>query len=128
MGGTASPKAKGTVGLIVLLLLCLGVCRASSATDCDKALSLFSAGMIQKNDDTAAGYYMQSIELCPGFIRPNELVGNWLRNKSEDEKAIGYFSKRHPWGQRTTSFTIFLRISCFGRGIWMKRTANSPSR
>jgi tetratricopeptide (TPR) repeat protein len=116
MGGTASPTAKGTIGVIVLLVLCLGVCRVSSATDCDKALSLFSVGMAHKSDEDAARFYMQSIELCPGFIRPYELVGNWLRNKSEDEKAIGYFSKAASLGSTNHKLYYLLADLLFRKG------------
>jgi len=116
MRGTASPLTKGTVGSLVLLLLCLGVCPVSSATDCDKAFSLFSVGMAYKSDDEAARYYMQSIELCPGFIRPYELVGNWYRNKQEDDKAIGYFSQAASLGSMNHKLYYLLADLLFRKG------------
>lgn len=116
MGGIATSIAKGTAGLFVLLLLCLGICQVSLATDCDKAFSLFSAGMIHKSDEDAARYYVQSIELCPGFIRPYELVGNWHRNKREDEKAIGSFSKAASLGSTNHKLYYLLADLLFRKG------------
>jgi len=116
MGGAASPKAKGTLGLMVLIFLCLGFCSVSSATDCDKALSLFSVGMAHKSEDDATRYYKQSIDLCPGFIRPYELVGNWFRNKREDEEAIVYFSKAASLGSKNHKLYHLLAELLFRQG------------
>lgn len=116
MNRRASPKAKGTLGSLALMVLCLGVCSVASATDCDKALSLFSVGMAHKSDDDAARFYMQSIEFCPGFIRPYELVGNWLRNKREDDRAIDYFSKAASLGSTNHKLYYLLADVLFQKG------------
>ncbi|MBW1780602.1 MAG: caspase family protein [Deltaproteobacteria bacterium] len=62
-------------------------------TDCDTAPSLFWKGKFASNKEDAYRYYMEAIELCPGFIRPYELIGNYYRKKGNREKAIEFFTK-----------------------------------
>ncbi len=116
MGGVIHLVRRITVRMPLLLLLSLGICQASPATDCDKAYSLFSSGMLSKKDEDAARFYAQSIELCPGFIRPYELVGNWHRNKGEIDKAIDFFSKAATLGSTNHKLYYLLADLLFKKG------------
>ncbi len=63
------------------------------STGCDTAPSLFWKGKFASQKENAYQYYMEAIDLCPGFIRPYELVGNYFRKEGKPEKAIEFFTK-----------------------------------
>ncbi len=63
------------------------------SSGCDIAPSLFWKGKFASQKGSAYQYYMEAIELCPGFIRPYELVGNYFRKEGKPEKAIKFFTK-----------------------------------
>jgi len=63
------------------------------STGCDTAPSLFWKGKFASQKEDAYRYYMEAIDLCPGFIRPYELVGNYYRKEGKPEKAIEFFTK-----------------------------------
>ena len=66
---------------------------STPSTGCDTAPSRFFKGKFASKKEDAYRYYMEAIDLCPGFIRPYELVGNYYRKKGNKEKAIEFFTK-----------------------------------
>ncbi|MGD8471508.1 MAG: tetratricopeptide repeat protein, partial [Desulfobacteraceae bacterium] len=61
--------------------------------ECDKAIHVFWKGRLEPDKDQARQYYQQAIDLCPGYIRPYELVGNLYRKENQHDTAIAYFTK-----------------------------------
>ncbi|MDY7035111.1 MAG: caspase family protein, partial [Thermodesulfobacteriota bacterium] len=66
---------------------------SSTSTGCDKAPTFFWKGKFSKDKKDTYKYYKDAIDLCPGFIRPYELIGNMYRKDGEIEKALQYFKK-----------------------------------
>lgn len=117
---------------ICLLTLCL-VCLSLSATKtiasekvefspstpstgCDKAPSLFWKGQFASQKEDAYRYYMEAIDLCPGFIRPYELVGNYYRKQGDKEKAIEFFTKAADLGSSNYKLYYLLASLFFREG------------
>ncbi len=105
---------KTGIGLVALWLVCLfflategiamppggqqiseevGYGLPTHSTGCDKAPSRFWKGKFASQKESAYRYYKEAIDLCPGFIRPYELVGNYFRKEGKPEKAIEFFTK-----------------------------------
>ena len=61
--------------------------------DCDKAIHVFWKGRMKTDKNQPHQYYQEAIELCPGYIRPHELLGNLYRKENQNDKAITYFTK-----------------------------------
>lgn len=116
MGRHKKPVSLLTVAIPVLMFSWLGIGQATQVTDCDKAYTLFSSGVVSKKDEDATRFYSQSIGLCPGFIRPYELVGNWHRNKGEIDKAIDFFSKAATLGSTNHKLYYLLADLLFKKG------------
>ena len=57
-----------------------------------------------------------AINLCPGFIRPYELIGNLYRKDGETKKAIEYFTQAAELG--TTNYKLYYLLASlqFQRG------------
>lgn len=68
--------------------------------DCDKAIHVFWKGRLAPDKDQARQYYQEAIELCSGYIRPYELVGNLYRKENQNDTAITYFIKAAELGTR----------------------------
>jgi hypothetical protein len=66
---------------------------STPSTGCDTAPSLFWKGKFASQKEDAYRYYSEAIKLCPGFIRPYELIGNYYRKKGNKKKAIEFFTK-----------------------------------
>ncbi len=81
------------VVIIVSFTISFSVPSASATTDCDRAQHLFFGAQNFMQKDRATLKYLKAIELCPGFIRPYELVGNYFRKEGKPEKAIEFFTK-----------------------------------
>ena len=71
----------------------VGYEQSTHSTGCDKAPSLFWKGKLGSQKEDAYRYYMEAIDLCPGFIRPYEMVGNYFRKEGKNEKAVEFFTK-----------------------------------
>ncbi len=82
-------KSKILWHLILFILLFLPTPASSKTTECELAKQYVAKGKTYA-DST---YYHKAIDLCPGYIRPYELLGNWYRKKSDFKKAIELFSK-----------------------------------
>ena len=85
-------------------------------TGCDTAPSLFFKGKFSSQKEDAYRYYMEAIDLCPGFIRPYELVGNYFRKKGKSEKAIGFFTKAADLGSVNYKLYYLLASLFFQKG------------
>jgi len=77
--------------------------------DCDKALHVFWKGRMEPDKDQARQYYQGAIELCSGYIRPYELVGNSYRKENQNDKAITYFTKAAELG--TTNYKLYYLLA-----------------
>ena len=86
------------------------------STGCDKAPSLFWKGQFASQKEDAFRYYMEAIELCPGFIRPYELVGNYYRKNGDKEKAIECFTKAADLGSANYKLYYLLASLFFQKG------------
>ena len=90
-------------------MLCAGPSFVWASSDCDKALSLFWKGRYASNEAQAYHYYERAIELCPGFIRPYELMGNIHRKSGRVDKAIEYFAQAAELG--TTNYKLYYLLA-----------------
>ena len=77
--------------------------------DCDIAFHVFWKGRMEPDKNQARQYYQQAIELCSGYIRPYELVGNSYRKEDQNEKAIEYFKKAAELG--TTNYKLYYLLA-----------------
>ncbi|MEW6664482.1 MAG: caspase family protein [Thermodesulfobacteriota bacterium] len=104
---------KSVVVLGALLALCvwchLDTKTAFAADNCDKAYAVFSKGRFGASGNVTIEYYLEAIQLCPGFIRPYELVGYWHQQKGEKEKAVAYFNKAAELG--TTNHKLYYLLA-----------------
>ena len=97
------------IGIIIFLLLIWPPSCSYAIEGCDLAphLSMQAQHAAQKN--RSVQLYLEAIEVCPGFIRPYELLGNLYRNKGEKEKAIGYFTKAAELG--TNNYKLYYLLA-----------------
>jgi tetratricopeptide (TPR) repeat protein len=98
---------KGAVLFYMLALPSLSQLYASS--DCDKALSVFWKGRYSGNEAQAYQHYETAIQLCPGFIRPYELLGDIHRKDGQTERAIEFFTKAADLG--TTNYKLYYLLA-----------------
>ena len=85
-------------------------------TGCDTAPSLFWKGKFASQKEDAYRYYMEAIDLCPGFIRPYELVGDYYRKKGDEKKAIEFFTKAADLGSVNYKLYYLLASLFFQKG------------
>ena len=103
------------VYLVVLIIVSFtitigfGVPSVSATTDCDRAQHLFFAAQNFMQKDRAALNYLKAIGLCPGFIRPYELIGNYYRKEGYNGKAIEFFTKAAELG--TTNYKLYYLLA-----------------
>jgi len=102
--------------IIFFFIAGLALSSISASNDCDKALSLFWKGRYDFQGDRAIRYYTAAINLCPGFIRPYELIGNIYRKQGETEKAIEFFTKAAQLGTSNYKLYYLLASLLFERG------------
>jgi hypothetical protein len=67
---------------------------------CDKAIHVFWKGRLEADEERTRQYCQQAIDLCPGYIRPYELVGNLYRKENQHDTAIAYFTKAAVLGSK----------------------------
>jgi tetratricopeptide (TPR) repeat protein len=87
------------IALTLFFLLPVGISPCSATTDCDMAQVEFFKGKMGP-ERLQLRRNMKAIELCPGFIRPYELVGNIYRKNGQGDKALEYFYKADELGSR----------------------------
>jgi len=87
--------------------------QASDSNDlsggCDKAIHFFWQGRMAVDKEQARKHLQEAIDLCPGFIRPYELVGNLFRKENRNDKAIIYFNKAAELG--TTNYKLYYLLA-----------------
>lgn len=117
-------KNKCTKGLVYLLVIWVfslfhHLNQAAAEMECDKASVYFSQGLISEinnEKETAFQYYMKAIDLCPGYIRPYELIGNDYRKKGQNEKAIEFFTTAAELGSNNYKLFYLLSELLFEKG------------
>ena len=93
----------------VFALLFANVSPTWAVTDCDKAMSLFTRAKFA-SDRHRIALYQESIDLCPGYIRPYELAGNWYRKKGFNKQATELFGKAAELGSTNNKYSPGLGI------------------
>jgi tetratricopeptide (TPR) repeat protein len=83
---------------------------------CDKAPHFFWKGRLGADKEQARQYFQEAIEICPGYIRPYELVGNLYRKEKQSEKAIAYFTKAAELGTGNHKLYYLLASLQFQKG------------
>jgi hypothetical protein len=83
---------------------------------CDKAPHFFWKGRLGSDEDQAQQYYQEAIDLCPGYIRPYELVGNSYRKENQHDKAMLYFTKAAELGTTNHKLYYLLASLLFQKG------------
>lgn len=82
---------------------------ADLAYGCGASLHLFWKGRMARDKKQARQYFQETIELCPGYIRPYELIGNLYRKDNQTETAITYFEKAADLG--TTNYKLYYLLA-----------------
>ncbi len=95
--------------ILFSLLVFPALSRLHASSDCDKALSFFWKGRYSANETVAYQNYEVAIQLCPGFIRPYELMGNIHRKEGRAEKAIDFFTRAAELG--TTNYKLYYLLA-----------------
>jgi tetratricopeptide (TPR) repeat protein len=104
------------ISIPICFVVAFGASPARATSDCDKALHLFWKGRLATTDSEEFHYYEKVIQLCPGFIRPYELVGNLYRKKGQADKAIDYFLKASELGSNNHKLYYLLASLLFEKG------------
>lgn len=99
----------------VFLSLTASVLPCSATTGCDRAQVIFFNAMIGP-EHIKFGRYIKAIEMCPGFIRPYELVGNSYRNKGQKDKALEYFHTAAELGSRNYKMYYLMAALLYEKG------------
>jgi tetratricopeptide (TPR) repeat protein len=89
---------------------------SAADNDCDKALSIFWKGRYTHNKQKAYRHYRTAIQLCPGFIRPYELLGNLYRNDGQTDAAIALFTQAADLGTTNHKLYYLLASLLFDKG------------
>lgn len=89
---------------------------AWAVSECDQALSIFWKGRYSTNEAQAYRNYEIAAELCPGFIRPYELMGNIHRKEGRTEKAVEFFTKAAELGSTNYKLYYLLASLLFEKG------------
>ena len=106
------------LGVLLAISIILGtdIPKVYATNDCDKALSIFWKGKYTQQKEQKYRFYEEAINLCPGFIRPYELIGNLYRKDGETEKAIEYFTQAAELGSNNHKLYYLLANLFFEKG------------
>jgi hypothetical protein len=102
--------------LITLVISISHASWVSATTECDKALVYLIKGKNAAQIRNAFKHYEHAIDLCPGFIRPYELLGNLHRKAARREKAIALFKKAAELGTANYKLYYLLADLLFQKG------------
>ena len=105
-----------TLPTVAIFLILLGPPSAWASSDCDKALSYFWKAKYASEKLNAYRFYNIAINMCPGFIRPYELLGNMYRKQGEPDKAIDLFTKAAELGTQNHKLYFLLASLLFEKG------------
>lgn len=98
----------GSLALSFCLVIS-GLPASALSDDCDKAPTYFWKAKFPKDRSQAYKNYEKAIQLCPGFIRPYELLGNLYRKDGDHAKAIAYFARAAELG--TTNYKLYYLLA-----------------
>jgi len=103
--------------LVVMLAGSLwGVAPLWAGLDCDRAYALKSKAGFHKSKSKPNPYLLEAIELCPGYIRPYELVGNWHRKKGDVANAVKFFTTAAELGSNNNKLYYLLAQLMYKQG------------
>ena len=108
-------KISAKLSTFLTIALVVSLPSVSTGTDCDKAYALFSIGRFS-DQRYSMKYYLEAINLCPGYIRPYELIGNMKRKKGETEKAIEFFINAAELGSANHKLYYLLASLLYEKG------------
>ncbi len=117
-------KKKGLIFIIPVFCFFIQISAnealSSDAVDdskgCDIAVHYRTLGDFDSDKDQARQNYHKAIELCPGYIRPYELLGNLYRKEDQKDTAITYFKKAAELGTKNHKLYYFLARLQFQKG------------
>jgi hypothetical protein len=89
---------------------------ATADADCDKALALVTDAMLKSKKEDSVRLWQEAVKLCPGYIRPYELIGNYYRKQGQSRKAIAFFEKASDLGSRNHKLYYLLGAMLFQEG------------
>jgi tetratricopeptide (TPR) repeat protein len=117
MGIVANYKVELIAGsFLVAIVLLLSAPGTAPASNCD--LAPYFTGRGESTSDAARSlqYYQKAIDVCPGYIRPYELIGNIYRNQKQSDRAISYFEKAAELGSQNSKLYFHLSRLLFEKG------------
>jgi tetratricopeptide (TPR) repeat protein len=94
--------------LLLSLILSSGVVsKALAFSDCERAINLITKAQYV-SPEQAVVFHEQAIDLCPGYIRPYELAGNYYRKKDDINKAVQFFKSAAELGSNNNKLYYLL--------------------
>ena len=66
---------------------------AQGFTNCDRAKALFVKSYLSANQEENVSLLVEATELCPGYIRPYELIGHHYFKSGDNANAVRYLRK-----------------------------------
>lgn len=94
---------------VIIFLVMLWPPVLSASSDCDQAVTYAVRAKFPKDKNQAYENYKKAIQLCPGYIRVYELLGNLYRKDGDRVKAIEYFSQAAELG--TTNYKLYYLLA-----------------
>ena len=116
MGILKTKNVPAVVMIVVLFISVFSLSSVSASNECDRAVSIFFKGYYSNNKESAYRFYMTAINLCPGFIRPYELVGNYYHKEGHNDKAIEFLTKAAQLGTSNYKLYYLLASLLFEKG------------
>ena len=113
---TKTFKTYGRLLVLIIFILGFSFSTVSADTECDKAHALLLIGQRSPQKERALRFYMKATKLCPGFIRPYELIGNLYRKDGQNGKAIEFFTKAAELGSTNYKLYYLLANLLFQKG------------
>jgi len=102
------------------LLPCYKLLAGRGFTDCDKAKALFVKSYRSADQEERISLLVEATELCPGYIRPYELVGHHYFKTGDNAKAVGYLRKAAELGSGNHKLYHVLAEALFRQQDWMR--------
>jgi len=102
--------------IVVLFISVFSLSSVSASNECDRAVSIFFKGYYSNNKEHSYRFYMTAINLCPGFIRPYELVGHYYHKEGHNDKAIEFLTKAAQLGTSNYKLYYLLASLLFEKG------------
>ncbi|MEW6265225.1 MAG: caspase family protein [Thermodesulfobacteriota bacterium] len=104
------------VPLLGFLILGLFSSTALAGSDCDRAYAIRTRAMMAREKSQAKADLQEAIRLCPGDIRPYELLGNLHRQEKDYDKAIALFTTAAELGSANHKLYYWLAFLTMEKG------------